>query len=53
VAANKGMFNGITDAANMDSEMGLPYFIITMLPVGLMGLMLSSYFSIYFQLQDG
>jgi SSS family solute:Na+ symporter len=24
VAATKGMFDGITDAASMDSEMGLP-----------------------------
>lgn len=45
VAANKGMFDGITDAANMDSEMGLPILLATILPVGLMGLMLSSYFS--------
>jgi SSS family solute:Na+ symporter len=26
VAATKGMFDGITDAASMDSEMGLPIF---------------------------
>jgi solute:Na+ symporter, SSS family len=45
VAASKGMFNGITDAASMDSEMGLPVLLATILPVGLMGLMLSSYFS--------
>ncbi|MBG6062698.1 SSS family solute:Na+ symporter [Flavobacterium sp. CG_9.1] len=45
VAATKGMFNGITDAASMDSEMGLPILLATILPVGLMGLMLSSYFS--------
>ncbi|RTY99483.1 sodium:solute symporter family protein [Flavobacterium sp. RSP49] len=45
VAATKGMFDGITDAANMDSEMGLPILLATILPVGLMGLMLSSYFS--------
>jgi SSS family solute:Na+ symporter len=45
VAATKGMFEGITDAANMDSEMGLPILLATILPVGLMGLMLSSYFS--------
>jgi SSS family solute:Na+ symporter len=38
------MFDGITDAASMDSEMGLPV-LATVLPVGLMGLMLSSYFS--------
>jgi SSS family solute:Na+ symporter len=39
----KGMFDGITDAASMDSEMGLPVLLATVLPVGLMGLMLSSY----------
>jgi SSS family solute:Na+ symporter len=44
VAATKGMFDG-TDAASMDSEMGLPVLLATVLPVGLMGLMLSSYFS--------
>jgi hypothetical protein len=35
------MFDG-TDAASMDSEMGLPV-LATVLPVGLMGLMLSSW----------
>jgi SSS family solute:Na+ symporter len=40
----RGMFDGITDAASMDSEMGLP-ILLHRLPVGLMGLMLSSYFS--------
>ena len=45
VAATKGMFEGITDATSMDSEMGLPILLATILPVGLMGLMLSSYFS--------
>lgn len=45
VAATNGMFKGITDAASMDSEMGLPILLATILPVGLMGLMLSSYFS--------
>jgi SSS family solute:Na+ symporter len=29
----------------MDSEMGLPILLATILPIGLMGLMLSSYFS--------
>jgi SSS family solute:Na+ symporter len=43
--AAKGMFDGITDAASMDSEMGLPV-LATVLPVGLMGLMLSSYSAI-------
>ena len=45
VAATNGMFEGITDAGSMDSEMGLPILLATILPVGLMGLMLSSYFS--------
>ncbi|GIZ08465.1 sodium:solute symporter [Flavobacterium sp. UMI-01] len=45
VAANQGLFFGISDAASMDSEMGLPVLLATILPVGLMGLMLSSYFS--------
>ena len=45
VAATKGMFDGITDATTMDSEMGLPILLATILPIGLMGLMLSSYFS--------
>ncbi|AWG22349.1 sodium:solute symporter [Flavobacterium faecale] len=45
VAANQGMFAGITDANGMDSEMGLPILLATILPIGLMGLMLSSYFS--------
>jgi len=45
VAATNGIFEGITDAASMDSEMGLPVLLATILPVGLMGLMLSSYFS--------
>jgi SSS family solute:Na+ symporter len=45
VAASQGMFTGITDANTMDSEMGLPVLLATILPVGLLGLMLSSYFS--------
>jgi SSS family solute:Na+ symporter len=45
VAATQGMFDGVTDAATMDSEMGLPVLLATILPMGLMGLMLSSYFS--------
>jgi SSS family solute:Na+ symporter len=32
VAATKGMFDGITDAASMDSEMGLPVLLATVLP---------------------
>ncbi|MBK0368954.1 sodium:solute symporter family protein [Flavobacterium agrisoli] len=45
VAANQGLFTGIADANSMDSEMGLPILLSTILPVGLLGLMLSSYFS--------
>ncbi len=45
VAVTQGMFNGISDASSMDSEMGLPILLSTILPIGLMGLMLSSYFS--------
>jgi SSS family solute:Na+ symporter len=43
VAATR-MFDGVTDAATMDSEMGLPVLLATILPIGLI-LMLSSYFS--------
>jgi hypothetical protein len=46
-SGDKGMFDGITDDASMDSE-GLPVLLATVLPVGLMGLMLSSYFSYTF-----
>jgi SSS family solute:Na+ symporter len=42
------MFDGITDAASMDSEMGLPVLLATVLPVGLMGLMLHLIFRLYF-----
>lgn len=47
VGAEQGMFEyaGYATAAVMDAEMGLPLFLRTILPVGLMGLMLSAYFS--------
>lgn len=47
VAAEQGMFEyvGVLDASMMDAEMGLPMLLRTVLPVGLMGLMLSAYFS--------
>ena len=45
VAAEQGMFAAYGDAATMDAEMGLPVLLSTILPVGLMGLMLSAYFS--------
>ena len=47
VAVDIGMFSdmGWTSAESMDSEMGLPVLLKTVLPVGLMGLMMSAYFS--------
>ncbi len=47
VALDQGMF-GYMDYhtfADMDAEMGLPLLLRTILPVGLMGLMMSAYFS--------
>lgn len=47
VAVQQGMFEGLGYGAlgEMDSEMGLPVLLRTVLPVGLMGLMMSAYFS--------
>jgi SSS family solute:Na+ symporter len=47
VAADQGMFEhlGYTGIAEMDSEMGLPLLLREILPIGLMGLMMSAYFS--------
>jgi SSS family solute:Na+ symporter len=47
VAMERGMFaaSGYTAQSVMDAEMGLPVLLNTVLPVGLMGLMLSAYFS--------
>ena len=47
VALDQGMFAslGYSAAAAMDAEMGLPVLLRTILPVGLMGLMMSAYFS--------
>jgi len=45
VAAEQGMFADLGAGASMDPETGLPMLLRTVLPVGLMGLMLSSYFS--------
>lgn len=47
VAFENGMFAELGYAAGsaMDAEMGLPILLNTVLPVGLMGLMLSAYFS--------
>jgi SSS family solute:Na+ symporter len=47
VGAEQGMFEymGMANAETMDAEMGLPVLLRTVLPAGLMGLMLSAYFS--------
>lgn len=47
VAAEQGLFAyaGYDSALGMDAEMGLPMLLRTILPVGMMGLMLSAYFS--------
>lgn len=47
VAFEQGMFESLGYAAgsNMDSELGLPLLLREILPVGLMGLMMSAYFS--------
>jgi solute:Na+ symporter, SSS family len=47
VGAEQGMFAmlGHVDASTMDAEMGLPLLLRTVLPVGLMGLMMAAYFS--------
>jgi solute:Na+ symporter, SSS family len=47
VAAEQGMFAslGYGDVSTMDAELGLPLLLRSILPVGLMGLMMSAYFS--------
>jgi SSS family solute:Na+ symporter len=47
VALIQGMFvsEGYTSIASIDSEMGLPLLLKTILPFGLMGLFMSAYFS--------
>jgi SSS family solute:Na+ symporter len=47
VGADQGMFEyaGYLTTESLDAEMGLPLLLRTVLPVGLMGLMLSAYFS--------
>lgn len=47
VAAEQGMFAymGLASASAVDAESGLPLLLRTALPVGLMGLMMSAYFS--------
>lgn len=47
VAADQGMFAGLgyENIAQVDPEKGLPMLLATVLPVGLLGLMMSAYFS--------
>lgn len=47
IAADQGMFTelGFSSAEVLDPEMGLPLLLSNILPVGLMGIMLSAYFS--------
>lgn len=47
VAFENGMFtaSGYTPSSAMDAELGLPLFLTHVLPIGLMGLMMSAYFS--------
>ena len=47
VAADQGMFAslGYADIGGLDAELGLPLLLRSILPVGLMGLMMSAYFS--------
>lgn len=47
VAADQGMFEylGAENISGLDPETGLPMLLRTVLPVGLMGLMMSAYFS--------
>lgn len=47
VAVEQGMFSylGVETASDIDAEQGLPMLLRTVLPVGLMGLMMAAYFS--------
>lgn len=47
IAFEQGMFTslGYLPGSEIDAELGLPLFLSTILPVGLMGLMMSAYFS--------
>lgn len=47
VAISQGMFEylGYSAASEIDAEMGLPLLLRTVLPIGLMGLMMAAYFS--------
>ncbi len=47
VAFEQGMFAelGFGPSSGMDAELGLPLLLVNILPIGLMGLMMSAYFS--------
>jgi SSS family solute:Na+ symporter len=47
IAAINGMFDhlGYTDATTLDPELGLPLLLVNVLPIGLLGIMMSAYFS--------
>lgn len=47
VAAEQGMFGylGVVNVSDLDPEVGLPMLLRTVIPVGLMGLVMSAYFS--------
>jgi SSS family solute:Na+ symporter len=47
VALVNGMFSdlGITDPTALDPEIGLPLLLVNILPVGLLGILMSAYFS--------
>ncbi|MEQ9149269.1 MAG: sodium:solute symporter family protein, partial [Cytophagales bacterium] len=47
IAFQKGMFTalGFPPGSEIDAELGLPMFLRNILPIGLMGLMMSAYFS--------
>lgn len=47
VAIGNGMFEhlGYNDAASLDPELGLPLLLVNVLPIGLLGILMSAYFS--------
>jgi SSS family solute:Na+ symporter len=47
IGFEQGMFSelGFASSGEMDAELGLPLFLRSILPIGLMGLMMSAYFS--------
>ena len=45
VAFETNMFSELVSAQTMDEELGIPYLLKTVLPIGLLGVMLAAYFS--------